>query len=314
MTLHIGYTFYLFVRHFETPGYPYVVRPPAVDAFLPIAGMMSFKYFLFTGTVEPVHPSAFIMFTAIIGVSFFLKKGFCGWICPIGTISQYFWMAGEKVFGRNPGMRRYADISLRSVKYILMSFFILIIWVRMSAPVLRGFFLSDYYKIADIKTMKFFAGMSAATFWFLAGTAGLSLIYKNFWCRYLCPYGALLGLVSRLSPVKIRRIEENCSHCRACSRNCPALIDVEKQGAVKSAECFGCMTCVSRCPSKGALDVSLGAGSRRRPFSPYLYAAALVLLFTFIIGVGITAGTWRSQIPYGEYQRIIPGASHLDHP
>jgi polyferredoxin len=314
ITLLAGHQFYLFVLHFEGPGHPFVQRPPSVDAFLPIAGMMSFKYFLYTRIVEPVHPAAFVMFTAIVGVSLFLKKGFCGWICPIGSVSQYLWMAGEKLFGRNFRMRRYADISLRAAKYILMSFFILIIWVKMPAPVLGEFFLSDYYKIADVKTMKFFTGMSAATLGFLAAMVGLSLLYKNFWCRYLCPYGALLGLLSRLSPVKVRRSENNCSHCHACSRHCPAHLDVEKQDSVTSAECFGCMTCVSRCPSKGALDVSLGVGKKRRPFPPYLYAAALVLLFTLIIGAGITAGKWHSGITYPEYKRIIPGAAHLDLP
>jgi len=52
----IGYRFYSFVLHYETAGYPFVQRPPSADAFLPIAGLMSFKYFLCTGIVEPAHP------------------------------------------------------------------------------------------------------------------------------------------------------------------------------------------------------------------------------------------------------------------
>ncbi|MGE5300526.1 MAG: 4Fe-4S binding protein, partial [Acidobacteriota bacterium] len=98
LTLIAGYQFYNFVLHFKSPGNPFVQRPPSVDAFLPIAGLISFKHFLFTGSIDPVHPAAFIMFVAIIAVSLLLKKGFCGWICPVGAVSQYFWMAGEKVF------------------------------------------------------------------------------------------------------------------------------------------------------------------------------------------------------------------------
>jgi len=71
--------------------------------------------------VDPVHPSGFIMFTAILGVSLVMKKGFCGWICPVGTLSQYVWMAGERIFGRNFRFGRFTDISLRSLKYILMA-------------------------------------------------------------------------------------------------------------------------------------------------------------------------------------------------
>src|SRR5512135_1506661 len=77
LTLHIGYKFYHFVLHFEGPGHPFIRRPPSVDAFLPIAGLMSFRYFLSTGIIEPVHPAAFSMFFAIVCVSFLLKKGFC---------------------------------------------------------------------------------------------------------------------------------------------------------------------------------------------------------------------------------------------
>src|SRR5512143_1721629 len=99
LVLFIGYRFYQFVQHFEAPGNPFVPRPPSVDAFLPIGGLMAFKYFAVTGIVEPIHPSGLIMFIAICGVSLLLKKGFCGWVCPVGTISQYAWMVGEKVFG-----------------------------------------------------------------------------------------------------------------------------------------------------------------------------------------------------------------------
>lgn len=314
LTLHIGYTFYHFVLHFENPSHPFIERPPSVDAFLPIAGLMSFKYFLSTGVIEPVHPSALIMFTAIVCVSLLLKKGFCGWICPIGTLSQWSWMTGGRLLGKNFRIGRHADILLRSMKYIGMTFFLFIVWGRMSTAALEAFFLSDYYKIADIKTMKFFADMSTATAGFLAGAGGLSLLYKNFWCRYLCPYGALLGLLSIFGPVKITRSEKNCSHCHACTSHCPALIDVERQAAVNSAECFGCMTCVSRCPAKGVLEISIKTGRQRKAFAPYLYPAVLVLMLSLIIGAGITAGKWRSRVTYEEYKRLVPETSELTHP
>lgn len=314
LTLNIGYTFYRFVLHFESPAYPFIQRPPSVDAFLPIAGMMSFRYLLTTGIIEPVHPSALIMFIAIVIVSFLLKKGFCGWICPVGTLSQWFWMAGRRMLGKNFRIGRYIDIPLRSIKYILMAFFLFVIWARMSTTSLESFFLSDYYKIADIKTMRFFTGMSATTGWFLAGTAALSVFYKNFWCRYLCPYGALLGLLSRFSPVKINRNEKNCVHCHLCTSQCPALIDVERQNEVKSEECFGCMTCISRCPAKEALEISIKTGKQRKTFAPYLYPAVLVLLFSLIIGSGIASGKWRSLLPYEEYKRLVPETLELTHP
>jgi polyferredoxin len=306
LTAFIGWRFYQFVLHFESPGHPFVPRPDSVDAFLPIGGLMAAKYFLFTGIVEPVHPAGFVLFVAICGVSLALKKGFCGWICPVGTLSQYVWMAGEKVFGRNFRAGTYTDIGLRSLKYVLLGFFILLIGIAMAPNMMLLFFITDYYKVVDVRMMKFFTEMSQVTLWVLVALAALSFLYKNFWCRYLCPYGALLGLLSKLSPVKVRRNDEKCSHCGACTKSCPTLIDVEKKEVVKSAECFGCMTCVSVCPSEGALDVTARRKNGWVILKPALYPLLLIAFFYLVIGLGMAAGKWHSPIPYEEYQRLLP--------
>ena len=313
VTLFVGWQFFQFVSHFEVPGRPFVQRPPSVDAFLPIGGLMAFKFFAVTGLVEPLHPSGLILFIAITGVSLFLKKGFCGWICPVGTLSQYVWMAGEKVFGRNFRVEQYTDIGLRSIKYVLFAFFFVAIVIAMGSNWILMFFGTDYYKVADVKMLKFFTDMTALTFWILVALGILSLLYKNFWCRYLCPYGALLGIVSRLSPVKVRRNEEKCIHCHACTKHCPTLIDVEKKDVIKSGECFGCMTCVSRCPAPGALDMTGKTGKKVSVLKPYLYPVLLVVLFYLVIGAGVLAGKWHSQIPYEEYQRLVPQVDKLRH-
>ncbi|MDH4162172.1 MAG: 4Fe-4S binding protein [Nitrospirota bacterium] len=313
ITLVAGWQFYRFVLHFEDPTQPFVQRPPSVDAYLPIGGLMAFKYFVMTGNIEPVHPSGVIMFIAICGVSLALKKGFCGWICPIGTASQYVWMAGEKIFGKNFRVERYTDIGLRSIKYALFTFFFYIIVFAMGTTMIVMFFMSDYYVIADVKMLKFFTDMSVLSMWVIGGLAVLSLLYKNFWCRYLCPYGALLGLLSRWSPVKVRRSESQCTHCGACTRSCPALIDVEKTEVVRSAECFGCMTCVSSCPSPGALDMTANTGKTIKVLKPAIYVALLVGLFYLVIGIGVVSGKWHSQIPVEQYERLIPKLRELTH-
>lgn len=305
LTLFTGWQFYQFVLHFEAPGHPFVERPPSVDAFLPIGGLMAFKYFLLTGIVDPVHPAGFIIFAAVLGVSLALKKGFCGWICPVGTVSQYVWMAGEKLFGRNFRITGFTDVALRSLKYVLLALFVLAIGV-MPMWSMAMFFIGDYYKTADVRMLKFFTEMTTLTMWVLIGLGVLSLLYKNFWCRYLCPYGALAGLLSRLSPVKVRRNEDQCVHCHACTAHCPAQIDVEQQVLVKSAECIGCMTCVSRCRAAGALDVAFGTKQKFRVLKPWLFPVLLVVLFYFVIGTGMLTGNWHSRIPNEEYRHLIP--------
>lgn len=160
------------------------------------------------------------------------------------------------------------------------------------------FFITDYYKVVDVRMMKFFTEMSQLTLWVPAGLVALSFLYKNFWCRYLCPYGALLGLLSKLSQIKVRRNDKKCVHCGACTRSCFMLVGVDKEVAVSSAECFSCLTCVSHCPSEGAPDVSITKGSKVRTFRPLFYPALLVALFYLVIGIGTAAGKWKSQVPY----------------
>jgi ferredoxin len=168
------------------------------------------------------------------------------------------------------------------------------------------FYIGDYYKIVDVRMMKFFTEMTTLTMWVLIGLGVLSLLTKNFWCRYLCPYGALLGLVSRFSPFKVRRNEEKCIHCHACTTHCPTQIDVENKDAVKSEECFGCLTCVSRCPAEGALELAAISGKKVKVVKPWLFPIMLIVLFYVVIGIGMATDNWHSKIPYEDYRELVP--------
>jgi polyferredoxin len=82
--------FYLWVRYFERGGEClYVPRPAEVEGWLPIAGLMNSKYFLLTGKVPTIHPTAMFLFAAFLLMSLLVKKAFCSWLCPVGTVSEY---------------------------------------------------------------------------------------------------------------------------------------------------------------------------------------------------------------------------------
>src|SRR5208337_3463433 len=78
-----------------------------------------------------------------------------------------------------------------------------------------------------------------------------------FWCRFLCPYGALMGIVSILSPVKIRRDAQACIDCGKCNKACPSHLPVDRLVQIWSVECSGCMECIAVCPTENALQLSL---------------------------------------------------------
>jgi len=126
---------------------------------------------------------------------------------------------------------------LRSVKYALLAFFIYIVVLKMPSFAIMRFLEGDYYKIADVKMLLFFIEMTTTTAVSLSLLFVLSLFYKNFWCRYLCPYGALLGLISFFQPLKITRNNAACIHCGTCTKNCPSLLPVERLTNVRSPEC-----------------------------------------------------------------------------
>ncbi|MEK7864273.1 MAG: 4Fe-4S binding protein, partial [Nitrospirota bacterium] len=195
--IYAGYNFYLFVNYFSSdevgaPLIPPVSRPPSVEGFLPIGALMSFKLWITTGIFDRIHPAGLVIFIAAVMMSLLLKKSFCGWICPVGALSDLTWKLGKKISGKNFILNRHIDYPLRSVKYILMMFFIYVIAVKMPPSEIFTFLEEDYYMIADVKMLYFFTKMTLVTFITLLILFTASLFLKNFWCRYLCPYGALL--------------------------------------------------------------------------------------------------------------------------
>src|ERR1039458_584839 len=105
----------------------------------------------------------------------------------------------------------------------------------MSASVLQGFIHSEYHKVADVRLLDFFLHISPFARGVILGLLALSIVLNNPFCRYLCPYGALLGLVAMLSPVRVTRDRERCISCGACSQACPSSIDVMHNKSVASA-------------------------------------------------------------------------------
>ncbi len=322
LSVSAGYRLYVFVGRCLGGG-PAVARPAMVGGFLPIGGLMGLKLWLRTGLFDRVHPAAMVILGAAMLVSVLFKKGFCSWICPVGALSEALWKTGEKIFPkRDFRLNRLADCPLRSVKYFLLAFFVFMVF-SMPSQSLAAFLNGPYWVAADARMLWFFEYMGATAGLVIAGLFVGSFLLKNFWCRYFCPYGALLGLLSLLSPMKITRDEAACSGCGACAKKCPARIPTYKKTRVRTPECSGCLSCLAACPVPGALGMrpgktlmgplkfcgrSSGKDNSRppAPFPPLLYAALLAAVFFGVIAWAIASGHWTSQVTYAESQKIIP--------
>jgi len=318
----IGIQFYLWVRYFEHNGQGlYVSRPAGVEGWLPIAGMMNTKYLLTTGHVPAVHPAAMFLFIAFVLISLLLKKAFCSWLCPVGTFSEVIWKLGRKIFKRNLRLPEWLDIPLRGLKYVLLGFFLFVVGA-MSAEALQGFMQTPYGLIADVKMLNFFRNIGETA----AIVIGLlmlgSMLVQNLWCRYLCPYGALMGLVSFFSPVKIRRDADACIDCAKCARACPSGLAVDKLAQIRSVECTACMECVAVCPAENALQLSLAPTRatvaadrwRRRALRPLVVACVLAYIFVGTVLLARAMSHWQTNLPRTVYFELVPHANDVTHP
>ena len=311
LNVWIGVEFLLFVRFYETAGHSMrVERPAGVEGWLPIASLMNLKYWMVTGEVPASHPAGMFLLVAFLAISLLFRKAFCGWLCPVGTVSEYFWRIGQKTFGRNFVLSRWFDWPLRSIKYILLGLFLWAV-ASMSAPAIRAFLDGPYGAIADVKMLNFFRYLSVTSAVVLGVLTVGSFFIQNFWCRYFCPYGALMGLVALASPSRIRREPQLCIDCAKCARACPSSLAVDKLVTICSAECIACMECVTSCPAAGALDM---VTVRRRVVPGWAMAAGIALLFLGVCAAARWTGHWDTRIPDGVYEKLIPRANEFGHP
>ncbi len=302
--LYLGVQFFRFVLHLRSGGVaPYVPRPDGIEGFLPISALMSLRDWFMSGSINPIHPAGLVIFLTVIAVSLLLKRSFCSWICPVGTVSELLWKCGFNLFRRNLRPPRRMDIGLRGVKYLLLAFFLFSIFLAMAPAQLSAFIYSDYNKAADVRLLDFFLHLSGAGLIIIISLALVSLPVRNPFCRFLCPYGALVGLISMLSPVKVTRDSKTCVACGVCTQVCPSYIPVMQKERVMSEECIGCWRCISHCRGEGTLRMKLTG--RKVAMNGILFALLVVGILWGGSVIGKATGHWHTSISLAEYARLV---------
>lgn len=300
VSLLIGVQFARFVAAVLTGG-PVPLRPAAIEAFLPISGLYGSVAWLKGGAINPVHPAAVVIFVTIVGVALVLRRAFCSWICPVGTLSEWLWKLGFHTLHRNWLPPRRLDTSLRVLKYILLGFF-LATALSWSLAALEGFLYSGYHAVSDVKLLQLFRSPSLTTLAVAALLITLSIPLRNPFCRYLCPYGALLGLVALASPLAVQRDPKQCVSCGVCNQVCPSRLDIMHAIRVNHQECLGCWRCVSHCRVHSALSMRAFG---RLAVSGILFAVLVVGLFWGGTWLGKISGHWQTMVTPTIYRELL---------
>lgn len=311
--IYVGIRFYLYYLWATEQSTSYVSPPAAVEAFLPISGLVALKVWLFMGIFDPFHPAGLSILIFAILSSFLFRKAFCGYFCPVGYVSGLLHRLGKRLGitkELDGPIGRVINVALTIPKYILLAFFLWAVWWNMNAFELQDFMQSTYNQVAASKMLLFFINPSQNSVIAVLTLCVGSLLIPNLWCRAFCPYGALMGICSKFSPVAINRDEKKCISCKRCSNVCPSMIKVHLATTINNAECQGCTECVNVCPQKQCLQVK--ALGKTIPNNSIAIASLFLLFLIYFIATA--TGHWTNKSSPEEQKIMHQEIKALEHP
>jgi NAD-dependent dihydropyrimidine dehydrogenase PreA subunit len=268
-----------------------VGKPAGVDALCPFGGLETlFSVVSGSGFIKRTAASALVLFATTLGLALVYRRSFCGQLCPLGALQGLFGALGARIFRSRPLVPAAVDRWARYVKYGLLAFFVLWTW-RAADLVMRPY--DPWAAYAHLTSDELFLEFGIGFGILLLALVG-SFAYDRAFCKYLCPMGASLGLLSKISAFRIQRDADTCIDCGACDRTCPMNITVSKETAVTSAECISCNECLNSCPVSGALEIQAPS---RRTISPMFLTGLVVALVVASIGVSQAAGAFAFRMP-----------------
>lgn len=229
-------------------------------------------------------PSLLILGVVLL-VTALWGRFFCGYFCAFGTIQEGLAFLSRKLIRRKKPIPQKLDRVLKFIKYAVLFALILFVWV-LQLPVDSTFSPWGVFGMlvsGNLSVMG--AAIPTVGFAILVAILIASFFVERFFCRYLCPLGALFTPLSRLRLFKIRRKETACVGCSQCTRACAMGIAVHNADAVNSGECIDCMRCMKVC-----VPQALVANPH-----PAVAGTAAALVMGGVIGVGRILPTQQTE-------------------
>ncbi len=227
----------------------------SLHAICPFGGVATLVSWVTLGAfVQKIHLSSIVIMVIIMILSFLLGPVVCSYVCPLGSIQEWFSKIGKKIFkGKfNTFIPKKLDKILRYGRYG-----VLIFTVYLTTQSLKLIFLEvdPYYALFNFWSDEATVGGIIVLVIVLMG----SLFVERPWCKYACPFGAVVGLTNYFSIFKIRRKSSTCVNCQKCDTVCPMNIQVSSKDVIKDTSCIRCGLCTSEhtCPIDNTVSLSI---------------------------------------------------------
>lgn len=231
------------------------VGSPSLHAVCPFGGVVSiYTYITSNSFVKKIHQSSFTLMFLVLFLTLLFGPAFCGWICPFGTIQEWIGKLGKKIF-----KKRYNTFIPLKIHNIAKYFrYVVLIWVLVNTAIIGKLLFANidpYYALFNFWSSE----VTITSLIFLGIIIVSSLFIERPFCKYFCPFGAVLGLFNFIRIFKLRRNEKTCISCKLCDIKCPMLIDISTKNTISSPYCISCMECTEEftCPVDNTLQFKL---------------------------------------------------------
>lgn len=234
---------------------------PEVHNICPMGGAEGLFKLATTGHfLQKTNSAALILFILSLVITLLFGAIFCGFICPFGTLQELIGRIGKKLFPNIHNkvlIPKKLDNALRYLRYAVLAF-ILIQTALVGKMIFEGF--DPYFAFMNILNKE----VTQLALVLLAIVMVSSLFTERPFCKYACPYGAILGAVGKLAVFKVHRNKTTCVDCKKCDNVCPMNIEISKTTKISSHQCVMCLRCTSdeACPVKNTVYIAGGKGEK----------------------------------------------------